>query len=81
MINQHFYPEIAATAQILTGLAKHLTAQGMQVTVLTGQPSYLPDSPQIAAKEVYQGVTIYRVPNTRFSRSNLSGRICNYLTL
>ena len=80
MINQHFYHEIAATAQIMSDLAKHLTTKGMQVTILTGQPSYLPGAPKISPKEVYQGITIYRVPNTNFSRSNLLGRISNYLT-
>jgi len=40
ILNQHFYPEIAATSQLLTDLAEDLAQQGFHATVITGMPSY-----------------------------------------
>lgn len=40
VINQHFHPEVASSAQILTELCEDIVKNGHQVTVITGRPSY-----------------------------------------
>jgi len=91
LINQHFYPEIAATAQLLTDLAEDLTKAGIEVRVLAGRPSYLASresesreslepTSNFASKELYHGIEICRVLNTRFSRKSWAGRFANWIS-
>lgn len=40
VFNQHFYPEVASSAQILTELCEDLAKAGHSVTVICGMPSY-----------------------------------------
>jgi len=46
LINQHFYPEVASSGQIMTELCADLARNGHTVTVLTGVPSYRPKEQQ-----------------------------------
>jgi len=81
LINQHFYPEIAATAQLMTDLAEDLTQAGMEVRVLAGRPSYVDGpSPTFLRREVHRGIEIHRVPNARFSRKGWAGRFANWIS-
>lgn len=81
IVTQHFYPEVAATAQLMTDLAVDLAARGLDVTVLAAVPYYLltPDL-IIPSKEEYKGVKIIRVYTTRFNLNNVLGRIPNWLS-
>ncbi|SDD18852.1 glycosyltransferase family 4 protein [Halanaerobium congolense] len=82
VINQHFYPEFAATGQLLEDLCADL-AQDYEVTVLTGKPSYVGSIDNIPKEEIYRGIDIIRVFNTSFSKTGklgTLGRIINYLT-
>ena len=36
IINQYFYPDVSATAQLLTDLVDDLAAKGIKITILTG---------------------------------------------
>lgn len=76
-VNQHYYPDVASTGQHLTDLAEHLAARGFDVSVLCASAGYLGalESPR---EEVRNGVTIHRVPTTRFGRGSHLGRIADY---
>ena len=39
-INRYFYPDISATAQLLTELTEDLAAQGETITVITSKAAY-----------------------------------------
>ena len=80
IVTQHFYPEVAAIAQLMTDLAVDLAARGVDVTVLAAVPYYLltPDL-RIPSKEEYKGVKIIRIFTTRFNLNNILGRIPNWL--
>lgn len=82
IINQHFYPEIAPTGQLMTDLAEDLVKKGIDVTVLTGMPSYNLEGFNYDApkRERYKGIDIIRVFNTRFNTKSLISRIPNWLT-
>ena len=41
VIEQHFYPEVAATGQLLLDLCEDLAKAGYQVKVITGNPTEL----------------------------------------
>ncbi len=77
VINQHYWPEIAATAQILTDLCEDLAQLGHQVTVVCGQPSYR-DSAQLAVRETHNGVDILRQWNYAPSKRTIPRRLAHY---
>ena len=78
-VHEHFYPEMAGAAVQLTSLATGLAAEGMQIEVYTGSPSYGSEI-EVPAEEAYQGVLIHRLPKTRFNKNRLLGRLANALS-
>ncbi len=83
-LNQHYLPEVAPTGLLLAELAEDLAASKMEVTVLTGRPSYLSngdrcDAPSYTVFEKYP-LRISRIWNTSRDRHTTSGRFINYGT-
>jgi colanic acid biosynthesis glycosyl transferase WcaI len=79
-INRYFYPDLSATAQMLTELAEDLDARGEIVTVITGRTAYLGDEILLPAKETHKGIHILRVGSTNFGRSRRLGRLADYIS-
>ncbi len=81
IINQHFYPEVAATGQLLLDLCEDLVRTGYRVKVITGNPnSDLNKKNKILKRENYKGIEILRLKNTTFNKYKMTGRVLNYLT-
>lgn len=81
VIEQHFYPEVAATGQLLLDLCEDLVKVGYQVKVITGNPTEIYQKEiKVVRKENFKGIEIVRLRNTRLSKYNMAGRIVNYLT-
>lgn len=81
LVNQYFWPDMAATAQLLTDLAEDLAAAGWDVTVLAGRGSYAPGRPgRLPGRERHGKVEIRRVRCTNFGRGNVLGRLVDYIT-
>ena len=68
LLNQVFYPDVVATAQYLTDLATELSAQGHEVTVVSGRRAYEHPETIYSARETWRGVKILRVYSTRFGK-------------
>jgi len=79
-INRYFYPDISATAQLLTELAEDLAAQGERITVITGNTAYASDPAVRPTQEIYKGIRIVRVGFTRFGRARTLGRLADYFS-
>lgn len=82
VINQYFYPDIAATSQIITDLSNELS-KNFDLTVLCGKPSYNPvDAPAVKIFKFYnfKSCKVIRVWNTSYPRKSIMGRITNYFT-
>ncbi|MCS3650104.1 glycosyltransferase involved in cell wall biosynthesis [Salinibacter ruber] len=77
-INQHYWPDLASTAQHLTDLAEYLADQGVDVHVLCSRGHYLSGSMEVPAEETHNGVHIHRVRATAFGRDTILGRITDY---
>ena len=73
LINQFFWPDSAATSQLLTDLARELSARGHQVEVICGGTYAATDSTEAP------DASIHRVKAFGFSRGPL-GRILSYLS-
>ena len=79
-INRYFYPDVSATAEMLTQLAEDLDARGESVTVITGRADYLTGMIELPRTDVHKGIEIRRVDGTNFGRDRFWGRLLNYLT-
>lgn len=78
-VNQHYYPDNAATALALTDLAEWLAERGHEVRVVCSQKSY--DGTRSFSKyEQHNGVHVHRVKTSNFGRSAHLGRFVDYAT-
>jgi colanic acid biosynthesis glycosyl transferase WcaI len=80
VLHQHYWPETAATAQILSDLCEDLARRGHHVTVVCGQPSYrATDSRSVLApSERHKGVDIRRVWSVRPDSRAIPARLLRY---
>jgi colanic acid biosynthesis glycosyl transferase WcaI len=74
LLNLFFYPDSAATSQLLTDLARQLAEQGHQVTAICGASGYAS-----GFQSVPPSATILRTRALRFNRSPLM-RVASYGT-
>ena len=68
LLNQVFYPDVAATAQYLTDLAAELSARGHEVTVVSSRRAYEHPETIFPARETWRGVKILRIFSTRLGK-------------
>jgi len=81
LINQYYWPDVAATGQLLADLAEDLAASGHEVSVLTGRGRYAIDrSVPLERRERRRGVEVRRLWCTDFGRGNILGRVSDYLS-
>lgn len=80
LLNRFYWPDVAATAQMLTDLAEDLAVQGWVVTVVTSNSSYEGAGDALPALEWRNGVRIFRTHGTKFGRHKLFGRLSDYLS-
>ncbi|MCS6915521.1 MAG: glycosyltransferase family 4 protein [Myxococcales bacterium] len=87
IINQYYYPDIAATAQLCADLAEDLVRRGHQVTVVAGTAAYriahdggqpLP-SVHLRLRDEHRGVRIVRVPMPPLGGEGLAGRALGFV--
>jgi glycosyltransferase involved in cell wall biosynthesis len=79
LLNQFFYPDHSAVAQLAGDLAEDLVAAGHQVTALAAKGGYLGGAP-LPARETWRGIDILRVGATTFGKRSLPGRLADYAT-
>ncbi len=81
LVNQYFWPDRAATAQLLGDLAEDAARAGLEVTVLCGRGSYArADEGPLAARERWRGTNIRRVWCTNLGRGSAVRRVVDYAT-
>ncbi len=79
-VNRYFAPDHSATSQVLSGIAFSLARSGYDVHVCTSRQLYETPGASLASRDVIEGVSVSRVASTRFGRSSLPGRACDYIT-
>jgi colanic acid biosynthesis glycosyl transferase WcaI len=79
LVNQYFWPDLAATAQLLADLAADLVEHGFEVSALAGRGRYVASAGgRPARRETWRGVEIMRVGSTEFGRGRVLGRLADY---
>lgn len=76
MINQFFWPDVAPTGQYLADLARHLAAEGHEVTVICSREVY---GQSVNDGQAPPPVRVIRVPGAPFKRTFVS-RMLSYAT-
>ncbi len=79
-VNRFYYPDISATSQVLTDLARRLTSLGFEVHVICSRRRYEASGEPLPADERLDGVTVHRVWSTGFGRRSPLARLVDYLT-
>lgn len=80
VVSELYYPEQTSTGYFLTRIAEGL-ARSMPVSVVCGQPTYSEHGQRAPTRENRNGVEIYRVAATHFSKDRLFLRLINMITL
>lgn len=79
-INQYYWPDEAATSQLLTDLSEDLVMAGHTVTVLCGAARYACHEPVEAGSSIQNGVIIERVPCSELGRTRWHHRVRDILS-
>ncbi|MDQ3439105.1 MAG: glycosyltransferase family 4 protein, partial [Planctomycetota bacterium] len=78
ILNQTFYPDVAATAQHMWDLARHLEQHGHRVTALTSRHLYGTSQPAGEPYEKIGNIEIHRVGGTSYGKGGLLKRAADF---
>lgn len=78
LLNQVFWPDVAATAQHGHDLAKYLVQHGDEVTALASQSIYGESGRVLTAEDAIDGIRVIRVGGSRFGKKTLAGRAFDF---
>lgn len=78
LLNQVFYPDVAATAQHGHDLARHLVEHGHEVVVIASRSVYGEKGATLAARETVDGIEIHRVGRAIFGKVGILGRLIDF---
>ncbi len=73
-LNQFYWPDLAATSQLLTDACEHWAAKGHDVHVVTGRARYAGGHDRPPAEERHKGVHIHRVWSSELGKRTLLHR-------
>jgi len=80
IVNQHYYPELASTAQVFQEIAEHFAKEGYKVQVVAGMPFYHDNINTNLKIKKLNNVHICRLWNTTFTKNSFIGKVINLLT-
>jgi colanic acid biosynthesis glycosyl transferase WcaI len=78
LVNRYFHPDESATSRMVSSLAFGLAETGFPVEVVTSGQRHDERATALPRQECLGGVTIRRLPATRFGRAGLAGRAADY---
>lgn len=78
LLNQAFYPDVVATAQMAKDLADHLVARGHRVSVVASRSVYGKSGAELPKRETVDGIEVHRVGASFFGRSNIALRAADF---
>ena len=78
LLNQCFHPDVVATSQQLTDLARGLQARGHQVTVIVGRRGYDDPTQRFPSRERWHDIDIIRVPAISLGKASRWRRALNF---
>lgn len=79
LVNQGFWPDVAATAQHGHDLARTMVQRGDAVTALASRSIYGESGGALVAAESVDGIQIVRVAKNAFGKDRIAGRIFDFM--
>lgn len=79
LLNQVFYPDVAATAQHGHDLARDLVKHGHEVTAIASRSIYGQKGASLPKRETVDGIEIHRVGRSLFGKVGIAGRLADFL--
>ena len=78
LLNQTFYPDVAATAQHAHDLARHLVRHGHHVDVIASRSLYGEKGAALPRRETIDGVEVHRVGRSFFGKATIIARVLDF---
>ena len=78
MINQVFYPDVAATAQHAHDLSRSLVASGHEVSIIASRALYGQKGAALPAYEEIDGIRVHRVGRSFFGKASILARLFDF---
>lgn len=78
LINQVYYPDVAATAQHADDLARHLVRAGHEVHVIASRSIYGTKGATLPKYEEVDGVRVHRVGRSLFGKAGILARAADF---
>ncbi|RED96144.1 glycosyltransferase family 4 protein [Marinoscillum furvescens] len=78
VLTQVFYPDTVSVSQHLTDFAVYMSKQGHDVNVLTSSYAYDENRSRFKKHQVFNGIQIRRVNQTRFGKKNQISRLVDF---
>jgi glycosyltransferase involved in cell wall biosynthesis len=78
LLNQCFYPDVAATGQYLSDLARALVERGHSVTVITSDRGYDNPAVRFPRRQTWSGIRIIRIPSVSIGKQAKWRRALNF---
>jgi glycosyltransferase involved in cell wall biosynthesis len=78
IINQAFWPDIVATAQLMADWSEDLTARGHEVSIIASRSIYGRQGAILPERDRYKGAKIYRVGANLFKKGRILTRLIDF---
>jgi glycosyltransferase involved in cell wall biosynthesis len=78
LLNQTFYPDVAATAQHAHDLARYLVHEGHEVVVIASRSIYGQKGASLPRRETVDGIEIHRVGVSLFGKARILLRLVDF---
>jgi colanic acid biosynthesis glycosyl transferase WcaI len=78
LINQVFFPDVAATAQHGHDLARDLVRHGHEVSAISSRSLYGQKGAALPSRETVDGIEIHRVGRSFFGKAGIIGRFADF---
>ena len=78
LINQVFYPDVAATSQHAHDLARHLVKHGDVVQVIASRSLYGEKGASLLKRETVDGIEVFRVGRSIFGKAGILARVADF---
>ena len=79
MVNQGFWPDVAATAQHGHDLARYLVQRGDAVTALASRSIYGESGVTLPSEDRVDGIRVVRVAHSAFGKRRIAGRVFDFV--
>jgi len=77
-INQAYHPDVAATAQHVHDLARHLVSCGHEVDVIASRSIYGSSGATLPRREEIEGIRVHRVGRSLFGKAGILARAADF---